>query len=286
MGSITQQLLVGIVSILTTISTQAETFDRIPYYGKDFYQIVENTSESHNIKQELYRVLSLWHLTEKDSFDQIVESCEEWNCFRHHPLSYKSARESLFGEIHLMKIKNQYAIEDVYCDTLRTANEFPSRPPAPGRIPNPYVVNAEHTWPQSRFNQSQSKYFQKSDLHALYPVYSRVNSSRSNDPFGEVDHISSQVCPASKKGSSTFSGRVVFEPPDNHKGNVARALFYFAIRYKMDIDPEQEVFLRRWHRQDPVDLQEQERNQRIFSFQGNRNPFIDHPGLVEILKNL
>lgn len=285
-SSMARQLLIGAFSLLVTLAAKAESFDRIPYYGKKFYQMAENSQNDQIIKAEIHRVLSQWHISTKNSFDQIVESCGTSPCFRHRVLSYKEARKILFGEIHLKKFKNQYAVEDVYCDSLRTANEFRSHPPAPGRIPNPQVVNAEHTWPQSHFNRSFPKELQKSDLHSLYPVDSRVNSSRSNSPFGEVDSVTSQICPASKKGISTISGRRVFEPPETHKGNVARAIFYFAIRYNMDIDPEQEKYLRDWHDADPVDLQEKDRNQRVFDSQGNRNPFIDHPRLVEVIQDL
>lgn len=286
MGSKKSQWMLWIFVAFFCFSTHAEDWDPVPYYGKTLYQIVKNNPETRELRQELHRILSHWHIAGKSGFDQIVEDCSDNSCYRHRALSYKNAREVLFGEIHLVENKGQYAVEDVYCDTLRTEDEFRSRPPGPGRIPNPQVINAEHTWPQSRFNKSQPKQLQKSDLHGLYPVNSRVNSSRSNDPFGEVDNISSQICPASKKGGSTFSGRIAFEPPDNHKGNVARALFYFAIRYKMDIDPEEERYLREWHELDPVDTRERDRNQHVFDTQGNRNPFIDHPALVQLIGDL
>jgi endonuclease I len=38
-----------------------------------------------------------------------------------------------------------------------------------------------------------------------------------------------------------------------------------------------------WHTQDPVDDRERERNDVVFGFQGNRNPFIDHPEWVDCL---
>lgn len=38
-----------------------------------------------------------------------------------------------------------------------------------------------------------------------------------------------------------------------------------------------------WHQQDPVDSREIWRNEVVYSFQGNRNPFIDHPEWVDCL---
>ena len=72
-----------------------------------------------------------------------------------------------------------------------------------------------------------------------------------------------------------------FEPPDSHKGNVARAMFYFSMRYNMRIDPVQEKFLKKWNKLDPIDAAERLRNRRIKDIQGNSNPFIDDPFLAD-----
>src|SRR5690606_15195711 len=136
-------------------------------------------------------------------------------------------------------------------------------PGQPGVIPNSNEVNTEHTWPQSKFLQSP-KGFMKSDIHHLYPTDSRANSIRGNHPFGEVEdggnlpgnarcdasHIGR---PRAGDGLPSAGGSVYFEPPTEHKGNVARSMFYFATRYGMEIDRTQEFYLRRWHELDPVD---------------------------------
>ena len=72
-----------------------------------------------------------------------------------------------------------------------------------------------------------------------------------------------------------------FEPREVHRGNVARALFYFSVIYDQPIEPFEEVVLRQWHIDDPVDQRERERNQKIATIQLSRNPFIDYPDLVE-----
>ena len=41
--------------------------------------------------------------------------------------------------------------------------------------------------------------------------------------------------------------------------------------------------LLQWHEQDPVDDVERDRNDVVFIFQDNRNPFIDNPAWVECL---
>jgi endonuclease I len=115
------------------------------------------------------------------------------------------------------------------------------------------------------------------DLHNLFPATSSVNSSRGNLEFGEVGAEYTRPCARAKRGPVRGGGPVVFEPPDEHKGNVARALFYFALRYDLQISPQQEAFLRTWNHLDPVDAAEASRNEEIFQIQGNRNPFIDQP---------
>ncbi len=196
-------------------------------------------------------------------------------------LSYKQARRHLFGEIYLEKVGNSYKVTDVYCEEDFTS----SVGVGPGRIPNPNELNCEHSWPQSRFNGRQSRSAQKSDLHHLFPTKSVANSTRGNILFGEVDGDAVRDCVASKRGDDIYDNHDAFEPPKEHKGNVARALFYFSVRYKIAIPDEEEVHLRRWHELDPVDSDERSRHEKIYKIQGNRNPFIDDPDLADRITN-
>jgi len=91
-----------------------------------------------------------------------------------------------------------------------------------------------------------------------------------------------------------YSG-VVFEPLDEYKGDFARTFFYMAVRYfgedaswpgsDMVIGSQLRAWavemLLAWHRNDLVSPKEVGRNNKVCRFQGNRNPFIDHPGFVE-----
>ena len=144
-------------------------------------------------------------------------------------------------------------------------------------------VNIEHTWPQSRFNGNFDKNMQKSDLHHLYPTDSNANNRRANHEFGEVgenhDELNVHNCSSSKL--SDFSGHFIFSPPQMHRGNVARSLFYFATRYKLFIGPAEEIILRLWHKNDPIDEAEKNRHEVIAKYQKVRNPFVDFPELVE-----
>lgn len=77
----------------------------------------------------------------------------------------------------------------------------------------------------------------------------------------------------------------VFEPIIEVKGDMARATFYYVTRYKVNLDKNQEAYLREWHKKDPVDAHEIHRNERIFEIQKIRNPFIDKPELVDQIKD-
>ncbi len=191
--------------------------------------------------------------------------------------SYKAARRYLFGDIYLEKRGSKYVVTDTYCEEDFT----PQDGVGPDQIPNHQQVNCEHTWPQSRFNGRQSRSAQKSDLHHLFPVKAIANSARGNILFGEVNGGKLSGCEASLRGDDIYKNTAAFEPPKSHKGNVARAIFYFAVRYKMDIPAAEELHLRQWHRLDPADSDEIRRHERIYELQGNRNPFIDDPDLIE-----
>lgn len=196
----------------------------------------------------------------------------------HTKLSYGQARTKLFSDIYLERDNYGYFIAGTYC--LKKFYPFDGAHPN-GRLPNSDIFNTEHTWPQSKFSRNFNKNLQKADLHHLFPTFSRINSERGNFPFAEVSKTRDLFCNESQIGNSSWENRgTYFEPPDNQKGNTARAMFYFSVRYKIAIDQVQESYLRKWHRDDPVDSVEKFRHEKIYRIQKNRNPFIDSPELV------
>lgn len=145
----------------------------------------------------------------------------------------------------------------------------------------------EHVWPNSRLGVERVKENDTniaSDLHNLRAIVPRVNSSRSNKFYDNVTDENS------------------YYPGDEDKGDVARILFYMVIRYpqlqlvndELDDDPETNYkpagakmakldVLLEWHYEDPVDDFERNRNEVIYRWQKNRNPFIDHPEFVQMI---
>lgn len=184
----------------------------------------------------------------------------------HRPLSYKEANIDLFTIVD----NHQGVVCSVYSPSVCLATST---------VPSPKVMNIEHTWPQSE----GARGIAKSDLHHLFATTSSSNSMRSSLPFCIVTVVKWQA-DQSKRGLNSF-GEHCFEPPAKHRGNVARALFYFSIRYNAPIDANQEHFLRQWHKEDPVDADEIERNQSIFKYQNNTNPFIDNQEYVDLISD-
>jgi subtilisin-like proprotein convertase family protein len=183
-----------------------------------------------------------------------------------HVKGYSEARKVIFGDLDVQNGK----VKCVY-----TGREI-----AGGRVPNNSDMNVEHTWPQSKGATGDAK----SDLHHLFPTDSRTNGLRGNHPFGEVVNVKWSH-PSGAKFGTDASGKLVFEPPAEHKGNVARAMFYFSAEYGKAIPNDEEAVLRKWHQQDAVDGAELARNRRISEIQGNTNKFVEYTNLVDRIRD-
>lgn len=281
------RLIFLIVMLTGTVSFSQE----LPlYYGSNFLQAYhDNSLKDEDLKSALYEILKGGHIKKANQPDELVPSCEGYeNCVQHRALGYDGARKKLFGQIYLKTmIDGAYAVRDVYCERDFTDEDFTDTPAiGPNLIPTSgSVLNTEHTWPQSKFTGRFPKDMQKSDLHHLFPTDSEMNNHRATLHFGEVVSMKSeQKCPQNKLGKNA-EGDVVFEVPDSQKGNTARAIFYFATRYQMKVDSTEEATLRKWSTLDPVDTEEFTQNNLKDQLQGNRNPFIDFPDLVDRINN-
>ncbi len=164
--------------------------------------------------------------------------------------------------------------------------------------------NREHSVPQSWWGGGTGN--QGSDIFHVIPTDGKVNGMRSNLPFGEVGSASYTSGNGCKVGTSSFSGYTgkVFEPIDEYKGDLARGVLGAMTKWKGKWTESNgnivftgtytessnfglktyamNLFLK-WHREDPVSQKELDRNNGIEDTQGNRNPFIDYPELVEYI---
>lgn len=132
-----------------------------------------------------------------------------------------------------------------------------------------------------------------SDLHALFACDWSVNSARSNRFYDACE--SGCTSPAHAEAAATTAKDTQrFQPEASRRGDLARSMFYMAVRYDgaepyttdlelADIpDASSSTFgnlstLLRWHAADPVSDAERTRNELVCGYQRNRNPFVDHP---------
>ncbi len=179
--------------------------------------------------------------------------------------------------------------------------------------------NREHTWPKSLgFPNDGPTNYAYSDTHMLMLSDINHNAARGNLPFnncpaGSEEFTTQAYFGQGGPGQSNYRCGNYWQVWNKLKGNVARAIFYMDIRYEGGThggsgasEPDLRLTdnaslitqsngnasvaymgllatLLQWHQQDPVDDRERLRNEVIFNYQGNRNPFVDRPEWVACL---
>ncbi len=159
-------------------------------------------------------------------------------------------------------------------------------------------TNREHVWPKNAGNAFPEKSDAGSDAHHLRPCNTNLNSTRSNNNFGEVATTVGNI--VAENGTKSYDNPAyqansVFYPGEGYRGATARILMYVQTRWgdqyslsfvlgqgsnKTIGDIED---LMKWHIQEPPTAEEIARNEAIYKIQGNRNPFIDHPEYAEMI---
>lgn len=211
----------------------------------------------------------------------------------YRPASLTGDNDDLYARIDSTTVDGQLGVVGVYTGLFVPFDGVPNSDPSQdvynGGSPTGETINQEHTWPQSLLS-SQAK----NDLHNLFPTQVGVNADRGNDRFAEIpdDQATRWYRGAPPYTRTTppeddidayseiISG-VSFEPREDHKGNVARALFYMAAVYEPDtnadfpFDATDQRTLYEWHYADPITPEDQARSARVAQFQsGKDNPFV------------
>ena len=259
-----KQLNLLVSLLLAAVVAPSAVYAQIP---DGYYDGIEGKSE-RELKTALFEIISDHdHLSYK----------ELWTAFRE-----TDSRED--GTVWDMYSDYTFYFGDDQCGNYKDPGD---------------CYNREHSFPKSWFNDGYPMY---TDLFHLYPTDGKINGQRGNNPFGECangEYLSSKA--RGKLGKSTYPGYsgTVFEPDDEYKGDFARSYFYMATCYEdrfSTFDSEMLAhnsypcyvdwalqLLLDWHREDPVSEKETDRNNAVYDLQGNRNPFIDYPQLVEYI---
>lgn len=180
---------------------------------------------------------------------------------------------------------------DMYSNIVRKQPDFNSV----------YGMHIEHSFPKSWWGGYVNNAYK--DLNHLYPSDGLTNSTKNDFPLGEVEIPASLLDNGvSKVGKNTFgttySGNC-FEPADEYKGDFARSYLYVSTVYDKHSETWQTPMtetssyliwkpwaiemLLKWHHEDPVSEKELTRVEEVYKIQGNRNPFIDYPDLVDYI---
>lgn len=159
----------------------------------------------------------------------------------------------------------------------------------------PSGMNIEHSFPKSWWGGTSNQAYK--DLYNLMPSEQKINSSKSNYPMGTV--TSARVNNGCTKVGTGINGYQLWEPADKWKGDFARGYMYMATAYQHyswqgtqalqllkqgDYPTLQEwayTLYLQWARTDAVDELEVKRNNAVSLIQGNRNPYVDFPNLME-----
>ena len=156
-------------------------------------------------------------------------------------------------------------------------------------------LNREHVWAKSH-GQFDTELPTGGDAHNLKPSDGSVNVARSNKDFDNCQATGTQH----DEATGCYYTSTAWEPRDEVKGDIARIIFYMATRYEgengeVDLEVNDQVenspqplhgrlsALLQWNEQDPPDAFERNRNNAIFGYQQNRNPFIDNPEWVNMI---
>lgn len=113
----------------------------------------------------------------------------------------------------------------------------------------------------------------ETDLYNLVPSIGSLNATRGDRWLWEIPGEAREYgqCDFER---ATIGGDTVIEPPDSHKGNVARIILYYIERHSVDLDDYVIELYLSWHRDDPVDAAELRRAAMIEQIVGYPNPWI------------
>lgn len=268
-------------------------FAQIP---ADYYSGTE-TLTGYALKTKLYEIISTktvnWHYGDLTQYYGITDLDKYYD----HDAANNTYLLDIYSEIPAGPDSYEYTVNDQTGSSTSEGSGW----------------NREHIMPQSTFYSAYPMY---SDLHYVIPTDARINQLRSNYPYGIAGtqnyYTFTNGSKISRNGTpgSAYTGRI-YEPIDEFKGDVARSLLYFAVRYEKKLSSfvyyngtsaandrspldgsEEKAFedwyiamLISWHNLDPVSQREIDRNNEVYNLQKNRNPFIDHPEWVNVIWN-
>lgn len=205
-----------------------------------------------------------------------------------HVLSYGSGKGHTWDGFYTTDRTDDGTVRDRYSNDRR---EFEDKVSAVSGM------NIEHSFPKSWWGGSKNQAYK--DLYNLMPCEQKINSAKGNFPMGKVNNPkTNNGCTKVGTGSN---GYTLWEPADKWKGDFARGYMYMATTYQNlnwkgdqagqilqqgdypTLRPWAYKLYLEWAREDKADDIETARNEAVSKIQGNRNPFVDFPNLMEYI---
>ena len=201
-------------------------------------------------------------------------------------LSYGSGLGSTWWGFYLTDNDNGYVIDRYSNNIVKFSTQGSAV----------FGMNIEHSFPKSWWGGSKNQAYQ--DLYNLMPSNSTANSSKSNYGMGVVSEATyDNGCIKVGDGDQGFK---VWQPSTEWQGDFSRSYMYMATAYQdltwtseglNSLEQGDYPTLKKWAYQlyikwckaDPVCKTEIARNEAVYKIQGNRNPFIDFPNLMEYI---
>lgn len=241
--------------------------------GPGFFDALNRlVSDTHQRELEYAPSRHLYPLVDLHP-DDLIRSIYSGKSFTAEELIRLDAQVDLDRQSELLRLQQQES--DMTAERFReVADNLEAAMP----------YNCEHVVPQSWFHKNNPM---RGDLHHLFACEVRCNSMRGNLPYTDFEDYDPRPVVDLEK-VVPFCGKAeqgMFEP-ENNKGIVARAVFYFLVRYPGLLSGHYSSageidILKQWHASQPVTFFERHRNRCISQVQGNRNPFVDRPEWVE-----
>lgn len=225
----------------------------------------------------------------------------------HNDMGYGSGTGGLWTAYYTTDVDKYYendgSVLDMYSERPKTTDAYEyklgTNQCGNGKNNEYSCYNREHSLPKVYFGGINATPMSH-DAHFVIPTDYYVNNQRGDLFYGETSAPIMTFSNGTKIGPSSFPGYsgTVFEPIDEFKGDFARMYFYFITRYESKLPSFYNInrnktpfdgstgrgfqpwiinMLLKWSANDPVSQREIDRNNAVYNFQGNRNPYIDHP---------
>lgn len=284
------------VKLSSSATKYYKVLDRDTKDNKSGIEELLNYDDSTEIINDLNKLIRSSNKKGKLSDGRIISGTDNGH-LKYYGLSEKSIA------YWFSKTDNYKDNDDMY-RLFYTSNSFGSLEDLEN-----HSVNREHVWCQSLsdgfFGVNADA---GNDLHHIRPVSAEFNSARGNRPFKNLDkneiihtyyttedldfvkydgYLSESILQKLNASLIGYGSIEYFEPSDDYKGDIARILSYLITAYKTDlydvlgniIYGEFDTIVK-WNLIDPVDVNETNRNDVVMKIQGNRNPYIDCPEII------